>query len=70
MPPLLVEAAQGFEWEVEDILDSWWYYNCLQYRVHWRGHPSDLTQKPMVCSFVCATVEIENIEPDKKPEVL
>ena len=38
-PPIEVEGEE--EWEVQEILDSRWYYGRLQYRVKWTGYETD-----------------------------
>ncbi len=30
------------EWEIDDILNSWWYRRWLQYRVKWKSYDNDL----------------------------
>jgi hypothetical protein len=39
-PPIEVNGEQ--EWEVQEILDSRYYYARCQYRVKWKGHEPDL----------------------------
>jgi hypothetical protein len=39
-PPIQVDGQN--EWEIEDILDSRYYYARCQYRVKWKGQPLDL----------------------------
>ena len=40
-PPPPIEVEGEPEWEVQEILDSRWYYGRLQYRVQWIGHEPD-----------------------------
>ena len=37
-PPGPIQIDNEEEWEVEQILDSRFYYGRVQYRVKWRGH--------------------------------
>ncbi len=30
------------EWKIDDILNSWWYWKWLQYRVKWKSYDNDL----------------------------
>ncbi len=30
------------EWEIDDILNSWWYWRWLQYQVKWKSYDNDL----------------------------
>jgi hypothetical protein len=44
-PPVIMDNEE--EWEVEEILDSHYHQNCLQYRVKWTGfHDQDKTWYP------------------------
>src|SRR6266487_3392000 len=41
-PPPPPEIVDGLEqYEVEEILDSWFHWNQLQYLVKWKGYPSE-----------------------------
>ena len=42
-PPGSVIVNENLEWEVDDILESRYHYNRLQYRANWSGWPHDRT---------------------------
>ena len=69
--PIQVQDEQGNthkEWEVEEILDSRWYYGHLEYKVKWKGHPLEPRKWYRATLFdnaAEATAEFHGKYPDK-----
>jgi hypothetical protein len=71
-PPIQVQDKDNQrtheEWEVEEILDSRWYYGHLEYKVKWKGHPLEPRKWYRATLFdnaAEATAEFHDKYPDK-----
>jgi hypothetical protein len=71
-PPIQVQNTTDNnthdEWEVEEILDSRWYYGHLEYKVKWKGHPLEPRKWYRATLFdnaAEATAEFHDKYPDK-----